>query len=127
MSLGSTIQNPSPRSSGLLWHKRYFETVFTVAPPLARHCRGGNLRSFGDPPVGPAIGAGGVGLEQDASVEQFAGVRPAAADERSEFCPRSSSVRRTTYLLRMARTPALLTPMRVQDRVVPLNLSVTED
>src|SRR5215210_2478538 len=81
VSLGSPIQNPSPGSSGLLWHKRHFEPLLTQAPALAGYRSGGNLKGLCDPLVGPAIWSISIGLEQDSSVEQLAGVSPAAAHE----------------------------------------------
>jgi hypothetical protein len=85
VSLGSPIQNPSPRFAGLLWHKRHFESVLVVTPPLPRYRSGGNLESFGDPLVGPAIGASEVGFEQDAGVEKLAGMNPTTTDELFEM------------------------------------------
>lgn len=79
MSFGSPIQNPSSGPAGLLWHQSHPKPLLAKAPPLTRHSSGGNLQSLGDPLVGPAVGTGGVSLEQDAGVEQLAGVRPAAA------------------------------------------------
>jgi hypothetical protein len=39
----------------------------------------------GDPFVGPAVGSVGVGLEQDAHVEQLSSMCPATTDERFEL------------------------------------------
>jgi hypothetical protein len=85
LSLGSPIHNPSAGSSGLLWHKGHFKALLTQAPALAGYRSGGNLKGLCDPLVGPAIWSISIGLEQDSSVEQLAGVSPAAAHERFEF------------------------------------------
>lgn len=132
VSLGSPIQDPPPRLAGLLGHERHLQTILAKAPALkapalARHRGGGNLQYLRDPLIGPAVHSIGIGFEQDASVEQLAGVRPAAANERRCSRLRSSSVRRTKYFLFMARTPVLLMPMRVQHHALLLNLSVTEN
>ena len=126
MSLGSAVQNPPPGPPGLLGHKRYLQPVLAEALSLPRHRGGGDLQSIRNSLVGPAIGAFDVGLEQDAPVEQPAGVCPAATDERFEL-PRSSSVRRTTFSCTWREPRVLLMPRRVKDRVLLLNLSVTED
>jgi hypothetical protein len=77
VSLGSPIQNPSPGSSGLLWHKGHFKPLLTQAPALAGYRSGGNLRGLCYPLVGPLICSISIGLEQDSSVEQLAGMSPA--------------------------------------------------
>ena len=78
MSLGSPIQNPSPGPAGLLWHKRHLQPLLAVASALAGYRSGRNLQSLSDPLIGPSVGSVGVGLEQDASVKQLAGMSPAA-------------------------------------------------
>src|SRR5215210_8794847 len=80
--LGSPVQDPPPGPAGLLGHKRYLQAFLAKAPPLACHRSSGDLKSIGDPLVGPSVGTIDIGLEQDASVEQLSGVSPAAAEER---------------------------------------------
>jgi hypothetical protein len=126
VSLGPTVQAPSPRFAGLLWHQRHFESVLAVAPPLARHRGGGNLEGIRDPLVGPAIRATGVGLEQDAGVKQCARVSPASAEELFEMI--ALLVGEPDYVLLVhGETPVGSVPTRIQARVLLLNQSVTED
>src|SRR5919202_4713457 len=84
MGLGPPVQDPSPGPAGLLRHQRHLKPLLAKAPPFACHRSGGDLQSLRDPLVGPVVGTGDVGLEKYASVEQLAGVRPAAAHERFE-------------------------------------------
>ncbi len=84
MGLGRAIEHSSSRFARLLRHERHLQPVLAKALAFPSHRGSGNVQSLRDPLVRSAIEIVGIGLEQNASVEQFAGVLPAAADERFE-------------------------------------------
>lgn len=78
--LGSSIQYSPSRSAGLLGHQRRLKAFFAKAFALTSYGSGGNLKGLCDPLVGPAVWPIGIGLREDASIEQLARVSPAATN-----------------------------------------------
>ena len=127
MSLGPTIEYPSPWSAGLLWHERYLQALLAEAPPLTGHRGSGNFQGISDAFVGPSVGTISVGLEQNASVEQLARMSPAAPDERFELGALLFGEAHDILLVHGQYTPVSLMPTRIHGYNLLLNLSVTED